>query len=669
MAATFEAEFSKIENLVGVAGDELEDLRKGTLALSGAVAKGPNELAKALFTVTSAGARGAQAMSILEQAAKASAIGLGDTEEVARTVTAATTAYAKAGLTAAEATDILAATVRAGNLDAASLAGVLGKVIGIASAVGVSFDQVGAAIATYTRQGVDAAQATNDLAAFLRAIARPSRMAISMAKEMGFSFKDLQRTLREDGLLAAMQQMVEATDGDTESLGRLIGSAEALRLVLGTVSTQAEAFGKIADEVADSTGLVDKGFENASKTAEFRFKQALADVQAAGIELGAELLPIVTKIADTVSSAAKAFSSLDESVQGFIVTSGIFVAAIGPMLSGIAKLTQAVIAIKAALGGMVTVVAGLGAALVGYLVYGFNSVTTAGEGATAVVGEYADEIDRAREAIRQFNEQGPPKLGFGQHARDVLSEEEVAAIQGFLDREGLTVPVTPEVEIPPGAQPQNLQSPDFIVALRTDPLLEGLREVQQVATDLTPTLRDVGEATFPPAVTERVALINAHLRQARETLANWDIKAMIGMSDVIGRAVGDLVTLQDSFKDFTQNIIQGFQRILSSIIAQIVKQKILNALAKEELATKQATAAVSSAGGGGGFFGGGIGPLALVTAGLAVAQGILAPDPPNPGLAYTSPGGGDTRLTSTILRNGDIRFAVDESRAKLQRTR
>ncbi|KKM76231.1 hypothetical protein LCGC14_1382230 [marine sediment metagenome] len=125
MATDFEASMTRIETLVGLARDTVDEMGQSVLDLSGETARSPVELAEALFVVTSAGARGAVAMETLTNAARAAAIGLGNTSDIARTVTAAVTAYGAENLSAAEATNILVGTVRAGNLVAADLAGTV----------------------------------------------------------------------------------------------------------------------------------------------------------------------------------------------------------------------------------------------------------------------------------------------------------------------------------------------------------------------------------------------------------------------------------------------------------------------------------------------------------------------------------------------------------------
>ena len=67
-------------------------------------------------------------------------------------------AYKDMNLTATDATDVLTAAVREGKLEASALAGSMGNVLPTASAaLGVSFNDVGAAMAAMSRTGTDAA--------------------------------------------------------------------------------------------------------------------------------------------------------------------------------------------------------------------------------------------------------------------------------------------------------------------------------------------------------------------------------------------------------------------------------------------------------------------------------------------------------------------------------
>lgn len=70
VALPYDRAFTQIETLVGVAADEVDRMRVATLDLAGDTARAPAELAEAMFTIQSAGLRGAAGTEALEVAAR-----------------------------------------------------------------------------------------------------------------------------------------------------------------------------------------------------------------------------------------------------------------------------------------------------------------------------------------------------------------------------------------------------------------------------------------------------------------------------------------------------------------------------------------------------------------------------------------------------------------------
>ena len=87
MALGFDESMTKINTLVGISKKELAGMRDEVMQIAGETAQAPAALADALFTVTSAGLRGRDAMEVLNMAAKSSASGLGETRSVAQALT------------------------------------------------------------------------------------------------------------------------------------------------------------------------------------------------------------------------------------------------------------------------------------------------------------------------------------------------------------------------------------------------------------------------------------------------------------------------------------------------------------------------------------------------------------------------------------------------------
>ena len=340
LAADFDRDMTRIETLVGVQPRIVNEWRQSLLALAPAVGKGPDELAKAMFVVSSAGQRGATALGIVEAAAKASAVGLGETAEIARTVTAAVNVYGDEVLSAERATDILVATVREGNLEADSLAGSLGRVIGIAEAAGVSFAEAGAFIATFTRTGASAEQAVTSLRGVLNAIQKPSKDAQKALAEAGLSFEGIRASIVERGLARTLVDLVGVFDGNASALARVIPEVEALAGVLGTAGAQAETYLEVAGKIEDSAGILEDGFERTKETVSFALESMTASVKVLAIQIGNVLLPTVADFARWLSVAVAQLSQAERSTLLWGVALAIAAAAIGPLVLAVGKLVR-----------------------------------------------------------------------------------------------------------------------------------------------------------------------------------------------------------------------------------------------------------------------------------------------------------------------------------------
>ena len=292
----FEESQTKLVTLVGISQEQVKSWGESLKALGPIVGKGPKELSEALFVVTSAGIRSAEALDIVERAAKASALGLGETATIARAVVAAMQAYQKVNLTAAEATDILVATVREGNLQADALAGSLGRVLGIAAEVGVSFGELGAFVATFTRVGVSAEEAVTALRATLNLTLRPTKQSSDALAKFGLTVKDVRDAIKKDGLSRTLIDLVRVLREDEEAIAAVFGNARSLAGILSVASAQASSFATIVQSVTNATGILDEGMEVVGATAKFVFDQMKADAAILALELGDVLIPTIAEV-------------------------------------------------------------------------------------------------------------------------------------------------------------------------------------------------------------------------------------------------------------------------------------------------------------------------------------------------------------------------------------
>lgn len=307
-AAAFETSMQRIVGLAGGAQSSIAGLSDEILALGPKVGKGPQELGDALYFVASAGIAVSKQMSVVKASARAAASGLGDTQTVADAVTSAMNAYGQANLSAAQAADVLAATVREGKGEAAAFAPVIGTVASIAAQLGVAFNEVGAALASQTKLGVSAETAAVQLQAVFSSLLKNTPKVAEAFASVGLSTKGLREELKQKGLLATLQTLKDSFGDNTAAMAQAFPNIRALRGLFALVGKNAEQTRAVFARMVDSTGSLDTAFGAISKTTTQRFARMSAAIEAAQIRIGAALAPVAEIVAKEVTKIANSLS-------------------------------------------------------------------------------------------------------------------------------------------------------------------------------------------------------------------------------------------------------------------------------------------------------------------------------------------------------------------------
>ena len=367
MAFDFDKSMTSIQALVGVSADKVAEMGETAKKMAVDTGKSANEAAEALFFITSAGLRGSEAMDVLNMSLKASAVGLGETKTIADLSTSAMNAYGTENLSASGATDILTAAVREGKLEASALAGAMGGVIPIASNMGVSFDQVGAAMAAMSKTGTNAATGATQLTAILASLKKPTTDAEAAFASMGMSTQSVQQSLSEQGLLSTLEMLQSGLKQTGQDTTAIFPNIRALKGVLDLTGAGLEDNRKVFDALTNSMGATDKAFEKTSQSASFKMTQGLNAMKSSLLEVGQVILtavaPAVQKIGAFFTGLSEKFQALSPRMQKIIIAFVGIVAAIGPVIAVLGTLLTLAPAIGAAftlmMGPVGLVIAGL----------------------------------------------------------------------------------------------------------------------------------------------------------------------------------------------------------------------------------------------------------------------------------------------------------------------
>ena len=466
-AIEFDNGMREVLTLLPELGNEsFEKLKNQALSFSKDIGKAPEETVKALYQALSAGIPRENVFEFLKTAGEASIAGVSDLKTSVDGLTSVTNAYGSEILNAQKASDIMFQTVKLGKTDFTQLSNSLYNVIPIASAIGVQFEDIGAAIAAMTAQGVPTSVATTQIRQSLVELNKEGSVAYETFKQIsGESFKDF--IAGGGNLQEALQMMSDYAEKTGKEVTSMFSSVEAGNAVLALSGKNASKFKDYLDQVRNSVGATSEAFKKIDDGAARQFERLKAELSALVIELGNNALPLINEsfiplfrdtlvpIIDdaikTISSLIKAFNNLPAPLQATTVGIIGITAGLGPALQGIGSLRKSFVEtkkiindFKGAIGSLKTSASSIQA--LSTVWKGFNTVVlaspvgvvtalTAGLGALALKAyklnqEYKQLIESSQKltsSTKELNDNAFKDLGLFQEYQKLASSKELDA--------------------------------------------------------------------------------------------------------------------------------------------------------------------------------------------------------------------------------------------------
>lgn len=325
-AVTFESSFAKIQGLVGLSEKEVESLKQTARDLGPTFGRSANEAADALFFITSAGLRGAEASDVLEASLKGASIGLGDITSLANAATAAVNTFGPSMLSGTDAVDAIAEAVRLGQFAPEELAASVGRVLPISAELGISLQETLGLVSGLTRGGLNAAESITGLRGAYQAFLKPSAQATETLAQYGLSIDDVRESIREKGFLQTMVDLRDTFGDNQDAVTDVFGSIEGLNAVLALTGENVGTNTDIIAQMTDGVGVLDEAFNIVSETTQFKFDQAMATAKETLLEIGLALLdrinPYLEQFADFMDEHGPQIAILFDNIFTAVETVG-----------------------------------------------------------------------------------------------------------------------------------------------------------------------------------------------------------------------------------------------------------------------------------------------------------------------------------------------------------
>ena len=351
--ADFEYSMAKVVGLAGIASTQVQAWTKDVMHLSQKTGESAQELAEALYFVSSSGIHGSKVLEVLEVSAYGAMVGLGKTKDIANLLTSVMNAYGIANVNTAGTMDILVAAVREGKAEAVDMAKALGMVVNVAAELGISFANVASAVAATTRTGVPVTTSVTQLRQLLFSFLKERPMVESALESMGLTFEEVRKNLSEDLLTGLIKLRAVTSAWGDDALASVLPNVRAFNEALSLTGVNVLETMTLFKAIQNPTNAFATAIKSVADTAKVKLNQAFQTVNNSLISFGAsiadDVIPIVEKFTNFISKLIGWFTSLDSGTQSIIITITALSAVLGPMLLVLSSFITAISAMASTL--------------------------------------------------------------------------------------------------------------------------------------------------------------------------------------------------------------------------------------------------------------------------------------------------------------------------------
>ncbi len=384
MFVDYSAKIRLLQTQAGASAKEMDIFRNSILNLAKDTVQGPQELSAAMFRVQSdikqvAGhvATTADKMAILKVASQGAQVGMAGLDETTYALVSTLNTGLKGTENISQAMGSMNAIVGAGDMHMEDLTAALSTgVLPTARSAGITLNELGAAIATFTSRGQPAQATATRLGMAINLMQSPSKEAAKALAGIGVGSLDLARIMRSRGLIPALEFL-------RTKLSKVKDEAVRNKIIL-------DAFGggrsgksmltmlQSLDDMKERYAQITRGAHGFSAAVIASNKEPIniikkdwSAIQVSLIKIGAIVFPIFDSILKGTEKAAAIFERMPKGAQKLVVVLGLVLGALGPIITMAGMLAMAIGAITLPVLGVVLAIVGIGAALV-FLYYKFT---------------------------------------------------------------------------------------------------------------------------------------------------------------------------------------------------------------------------------------------------------------------------------------------------------
>ena len=298
-AIDFQRTIAEIQTISSGAFRDFENGAEAVRQISDAFNLPLGEVGEGLYQTISNQIQGAaNQTNVLEQASVLAKVGVADLSDTVELLTGTLNAFQLQSADADRVSAILFKTVELGRTRISELNNSFGTVQTLAAEAGASLEELAAAFAAVTINGVDTAKAATQIRGVLNAIIKPTEELQAVFEEAGFAEGAL--AVETIGLADTIQLISDAAGGSQAELAKLVPRLRGITAQLVLARNGGEQFQRSLDEInrAAAEGI-DEEFQIIIDTDAERVTKAINQLSnALTVDLGQSILGVIRPIAE-----------------------------------------------------------------------------------------------------------------------------------------------------------------------------------------------------------------------------------------------------------------------------------------------------------------------------------------------------------------------------------
>ena len=412
-SANFESAMSEVAAISGATGDDFIALQKKAEEMGKSTKFSATESAEALKYMAMAGWKTSDMLDGLEgimSLAAASGEDLGMTSDI---VTDALTAFGMSASDSGHFADVLAKASSNANTNVSMMGETFKYVAPVAGALGYSAEDTALAIGLMANAGIKGSQSGTALRSSLTRLVEPTGEAAAMMEEYNLTMTNSDGSMKS---LGQVMDMLRGSLGDlteaeqTQAAAQIFGQ-EAMSGMLAIINASNSDYAKLTDAIYNADGAARQMADTMNDNLSGQITLLKSQLEGLAIQFVTLIMPYMKQFVEWLSKVCDWISNLDDGTKKIIIAVGAFLAAAGPVLIFIGKVSTGIGAIIKAGANVITLVTritsgitgliGIGGKLIGIMTSFNPTVLLVVAGVAALVAIVAALIKNF-DAVKEF---------------------------------------------------------------------------------------------------------------------------------------------------------------------------------------------------------------------------------------------------------------------------